>query len=473
MNEQLPPPDLAETMRMQAGESQIFSVSANRSIEAERCLLGCLLQNQEIIQSALSRGLSQSIFYRSEHAHICRAILALENKSEAVDVITVFEFLNKSNLADEAGGLAYINSVSQSVASSANMIEYLKITLEKAKRKELYEALLSLAEEATTDVAISDLIAKADATITSLNSKARVNAPVRLSEAMRLAFLEMDAKTQGTYKPLLTGLTSLDERLGGLERGDLVVIGAKPSHGKTAISLEIGLHMAREYGVGMLQMEMSNKSLGFRVKSRLSHIGMKMLKDPVNLTNQNWDRIAEAYVVTDRLKMWLHEQPALSIEQIFNYAKQLKSKDTGLDVLIVDHIHLTSDMSGQKLRRDQELARVSGGLKRLAKELDCVVICLAQLNKGVEGRPRLKDLRECGAIEQDADIVMLNYYPFKDTEQESDKYIFDLDIAKCRNGETGRLTLSFDGATQTVGNAPTQRDYQAQAAPSKRRGVEF
>jgi replicative DNA helicase len=247
----------------------------------------------------------------------------------------------------------------------------------------------------------------------------------------------------------------------------LIVIGAKPSHGKTAISLEVALAMARNgYAIAMLQMEMSNKTLGYRVQSRLSGLPMQLMKNrPEKMNDDDFGKFTRALSITENMPFWLHDQPALSIEQITAYAKQIKKSETGLDVLIIDHIHLTSDMSGQKLRRDQELARVSGGLKRLAKELELVVICLVQLNKGVEGRPKLKDIRECGAIEQDADIVMLNYYPYKDTESDDDKHTFDLDVAKARNGETGRVRLQFNGATQEVRDWATAYDYQQQAAP--------
>lgn len=424
----------------------------SQSVEAERCLIGCLMINPAQIDFAVSRGLSSVIFLRDEHKKIFSAITKIQAVGGKIDLITVYESLSLSGQSDDVGGLPYLNSVVNSVPSAANLREYLRIVVDYYKRRELTGALLAIVEDVGTDVPLNDVIAKAEGVLSGLNARGKVSAPIMVSAAIKMAFDEMDAKTMGTYKPLFLGIEALDEKLGGVERGDLIVLGARPSHGKTAISLEIALKMAQEYGVAMLQLEMSNKSLGFRVKSRLSGVSMRLLKDPMKLTEDDFDKITAVYPKTDRLNLWLHDQPALAIEQINSYARMIKKSETGLDVLILDHIHLTSDLSGQKLRRDQELARVSGGLKRLAKEMDCIVICLAQLNKGLEGRPKLKDLRECGAIEQDADIVLLNYYPYKDNENEQEKGLFDLDVAKCRNGETGRITLTFDGATQKVGS---------------------
>ncbi len=424
----------------------------SQSVEAERCLIGCLMINPAQIDFAVSRGLSSVIFLRDEHKKIFSAITKIQAVGGKIDLITVYESLSLSGQSNDVGGLPYLDSVVNSVPSAANLREYLRIVVDYYKRRELTGALLAIVEDVGTDAPLNDVIAKAEGVLSGLNTKGKVNTPIMVSAAIKMAFDEMDAKTMGTYKPLFLGIESLDEKLGGVERGDLIVLGARPSHGKTAISLEIALKMAQEYGVAMLQLEMSNKSLGFRIKSRLSGVSMRLLKDPMKLTEDDFDKITAVYPKTDRLNLWLHDQPALAIEQITSYARQIKKSETGLDVLILDHIHLTSDLSGQKLRRDQELARVSGGLKRLAKEMDCIVICLAQLNKGLEGRPKLKDLRECGAIEQDADIVLLNYYPYKDNENEQEKGLFDLDVAKCRNGETGRITLTFDGATQKVGS---------------------
>jgi replicative DNA helicase len=444
-------------------------MNAHDAINAERSLLGCMLLNPNCIEHAVSRNLTHQLFSHSQHQHLCKIILTLHNDGQAVDVITVYERSKAAGTCDDIGGLEYITACSQAIASAGNWAQYLDIVKDRAQRRNLAEQLLSLADGVYEDVPVTELLARADAAISGLSYKTKINEPIKIAQAMKLAFDDIDAKLNGTYKPIYLGISTLDEKIGGVDRGDLIVIGAKPSHGKTAISLEIALGMAKNgYAVAMLQMEMSNKSLGYRVHSRLTGTPMLLLKSkPHAMKDADFDKIPRAWSVTDNMPFWLHDQPALSIEQITAYAKRIKKSDTGLDVLIIDHIHLTADMSGQKLRRDQELARVSGGLKRLAKESDLVVICLVQLNKGVEGRPKLKDIRECGAIEQDADIVMLNYYPYKDTEQEADKHTFDLDVAKARNGETGRVRLEFIGATQEVRDWPTAYDYQQQAAPSQ------
>lgn len=450
-------------------ENRIF----NAAIEAERCLLGSFLLNHELIEKATLRGFNRLIFSRSEHAHIAAAMVSMANAGKPVDVITCFQWLTDSGTANEVGGLPYINTILQSVPSASNWARYLEIVIDKSRRRIAVEQLQAIMDKAHTDIDFDDWVTQADSVISGLNSKSQVRTPIAAEQAAFEAFGRIDDVMQGKYKPLFCGIQQLDDKIGGFERGQLVTIGARSSHGKSALALEMMVGLSGKYACAMLQLEMSNRDMGYRLIARLSGVGMDFLKNPKRMTVDQQDRIGHiiSNMNAGRVTMMLHDQPALSIEQIASYAKQCKKSDVGLDVLVIDHLHLTKDVSGKKQRRDQELERVTAGLKELAKNLNILVILCAQLGKNVEGRPKVKDLRECASIEQDSDVVILTYLPRKDIENYEHQNLMKVDVAKNRNGETGWIPLTFEGSTQKISDwhgsfnfdeTPRQKKYAKQ-----------
>ncbi len=424
------------------------------SLEAEASVLGGLLLDN----SAWDRVgdlLSDSDFYRYEHRLVFNAVSTLVNTNRAADVITVFENLQNLGKAEEIGGLAYLNSLAQYVPSSANIRRYAEIVRERAILRKL--------------VSVSDEIAT-----TALNTNGRP-VPTILDEAeqkifnigeegsrMRQGFQSMgnlvvellDRVEEMSQNPnditgVPTGFFDLDRMTSGMQAGDLIVLAARPSMGKTALAINIAENVALKEGlpVAVFSMEMGASQLAIRIVGSIGRIDQGRLRTG-KLQDEEWPRLAEAVERLRTVSLSIDETPGLTPSELRASARRLARTCGKLGLVVVDYLQLMSGSSGgDGDNRATELGEISRGLKMLAKELQCPVIALSQLNRGVEQRtdkrPMMSDLRESGAIEQDADVIMFIYrddYYNKDSKEPG---VAEIIIGKQRNGPTGTVKLTF------------------------------
>jgi replicative DNA helicase len=425
------------------------------SIEAEQSVLGGLLLDN----SAWDRAgdvLSESDFYRYEHRLIFGAIVSLVEASKPADVITVYEHLQSLGKADDCGGLAYLNALAQSVPSAANLRRYAEIVRERAILRKL--------------VAVSDEIA----TI-AFNPQGRP-VPQILDEAESRIFRigEEGARSRQGFKPIdqlvvqlldrvnelaengaeevtgvRTGFYDLDRMTAGLQKGDLIVLAARPSMGKTALAINIGEHVAVSEGlpVVVFSMEMGAAQLALRMVGSVGRIDQSRLRTGA-LRDDEWSRLSEAVDKLGKASLFIDESPALTPGEVRARARRMARQFGGtLGLIIVDYLQLMSGSIGTDENRATEIGEISRGLKALAKELQCPVIALSQLNRSVEARndkrPMMSDLRESGAIEQDADVIMFIYRDDYYNKESREPGVAEIIIGKQRNGPVGLIRLTF------------------------------
>lgn len=426
-----------------------------QSIEAETSLLGGLLLENgrwDVVGDIVQEG----DFYRYEHRLIFRSIAALMNACKPADTITVWEWLEGFNLGAEAGGLEYLNDLSQYVPSAANMRRYAEIVRERS----ILRKLVSVSDEIATlafnpqGKKVPEILDEAQQRVFAIgDQEAPRDEWVTAADGMVQHTQVLEERNDGNGLAWATGLTDLDAVLeGGFRPGELIVLGARPSMGKTALAMSIGVIQAESVPVGMLSMEMPQRDLNDRLTAILGRVTLSAVKRP-RKEGLQWDRVMEGIEKAKALQWFSSDKSGLTINAVRTKARQLKRRH-GLSVLIVDYIGLMSG-TDSKLSRVYQLEEISRGLKSLAKELDIAVLCLAQVNRKVEERadqsPSLADLRDSGAIEQDADVVMFLHRPVQSNPKLTGEWqhYAKLTVAKNRQGRSGVLVDLFYAGEQT------------------------
>ena len=427
------------------------------SNEAEQSVLGGLLLDNLAWDRAADL-LSDGDFYRHEHRLIYAAIGALVNASKPADVITVFEHLQNMGKAQEAGGLSYLNALAQSVPSAANMRRYAEIVRERAILRKLIAASDEIATTAfnTQGRAVSQILDEAEGRIFKIGEEGSRNRQGfqgidKLVTALIDRVNELAENGAEDVTGVRTGFYDMDRMTAGLQKGDLIVLAARPSMGKTAFALNIAENVAVNEGLPVLvfSMEMGAAQLALRMVGSLGRIDQSGLRTG-RLKNEEWERLAEAVDRLGRVQLFIDETPALNSAELRARARRMARQFGGtLGLIVVDYLQLMSGTSSSEENRATEIGEISRGLKALAKELQCPVIALSQLNRSVEQRtdkkPVMSDLRESGAIEQDADVIMLIYREEVYEPDTPRKGIADIIVAKQRNGPTGEVHLTFLG----------------------------
>jgi replicative DNA helicase len=431
------------------------------SVEAEQSVLGGLLLDNLAWDRAADL-LTDSDFYRHEHKLIYAAIGALVNAAKPADVITVFEQLQGIGKADDCGGLGYLNALAQSVPSAANMRRYAEIVRERAILRKLIAASDEIATNAFNPQgrAVTQILDEAEGRIFKIGEEgSRQRQGFQSMDKLVIALLdrvnELHENGAEDVTGVRTGFYDLDHMTAGLQKGDLIVLAARPSMGKTAFALNIAEHVAVNEGLPVLvfSMEMGASQLALRMVGSLGRIDQSGLRTG-KLKDQDWEKLAEA---VDRLKsasIFIDETPALNAAELRARARRMARQFGGtLGLIVVDYLQLMSgSSSGGDENRATEIGEISRGLKALAKELQCPVIALSQLNRSVETRndkrPMMSDLRESGAIEQDADVIMFiyrdEYYNKVDGPNPTkEPGIAEIVIGKQRNGPVGTVKLTF------------------------------
>ena len=425
------------------------------SMEAESSVLGGLLLDNKSWEQVADL-LSEGVFYRYEHRQVYLAIQALINATRPADVITVYEHLQSIGKAEEVGGLGYLNSLAQYVPSASNIRRYAEIVRERSILRKLVTASDEIATNAfnTQGKPVPQILDEAEQKIFQIGEEGS-----RLKQGFQsmdqLAVILMDRVNQMADSPnditgVPSGFVDFDKMTSGMQAGDLIVLAARPSMGKTALAINIAEHVALNEGlpVAVFSMEMGASQLAIRIVGSIGRIDQQRLRTG-KLNQEEWPRLTEAIEKLRNISLHIDETPSLTPMELRANARRLARTCGKLGLIVVDYLQLmsgnTSSSNGDN--RATEICEISRGLKMLAKELQCPVIALSQLNRSVETRtdkrPMMSDLRESGAIEQDADVIMFIYrddYYNKDSKEPG---VAEIIIGKHRNGPTGTVKLAF------------------------------
>jgi len=424
------------------------------SVEAEQSVLGGLLLDNLAWDRAADL-LSESDFYRYEHRLIYTAIASLVQASRPADVITVFEKLQGIGREGDAGGLVYLNALAQSVPSAANLRRYAEIVRERAILRKLVAASDEIATAAFNPQgrAVTQVLDEAEGKILRIGEEgSRQRSGFQGIDGLVAQLIdrvnELHDHGAEDVTGVRTGYYDLDRLTAGLQRGDLLILAARPSMGKTALALNIAEHVAvkEELPVLLFSMEMGASQLALRMVGSIGRINQQHLRTG-RLDADEWGRLAEAADRLGKSPIYIDETPALTVAELRARARRMARQCGGLGLVCIDYLQLMSGSGGSEENRATELGEISRGLKALAKELQCPVMALSQLNRGVESRndkrPMMSDLRESGAIEQDADVIMFIYRDDYYNKESKEPGLAEIIVAKQRNGPVDTVRLTF------------------------------
>ncbi len=425
------------------------------SLEAEQALLGCLLLDAKI-QLEVASDLKEDDFYAESHKYIFSAMDMLIKNNQPVDLVTLTDALEKQGALDQAGGIAYITGLTDVIPSSANYHKYLDIVTRDSMLRKLIYGASDIISECQTSLDRSSALAFAEKTVFDISNTADTSSVVQISKVIPEVMIKFDelAKNKGGARGIKTQFMGMDNLLNGLHGSDLIILAARPGVGKTSFSMNIVENVAMQgYSCAVFSLEMGKDQLVQRMMCSVAGVSMEnALKG--RMTKTEWLKIAQAREILGKSKIFIDDSAVITPQQILSKCRRLKLK-YGLDLVMIDYIQLMTSGSNKKdENRQQEITGISRNLKILAKELNVPVLALSQLSRAVEtrkGRPQLADLRESGAIEQDADIVMFIHRPDKSaTEKEIaegkvQKNVAEILVEKHRNGPQGMFKLYFKG----------------------------
>ncbi len=441
------------------------------SMEAESSLLGALLLDNEAWDQ-VAEMVSESDFYRHEHRFIFRSLATLIGADKPADVITVFEELRLHGKEQELGGLPYLNQLAQYVPSAGNIKRYAELVRERS----ILRKLIAVGDQISGSgfrpdgKTVAALLDDAEKLVFKIGEEgSRLKQGFHSLEKLVASLIEKIEER--AYNPvdvtgIKTGFYELDRMTSGLQAGDLIILAARPSMGKTSFAINIAEHVAIYEGlpVAVFSMEMGAEQLAVRIVGSIGRINQTNLRTG-RLSDDEWPRLTEAIERMRDVKLHIDETPGLTVSELRGNARRLARLNGGkLGLIVVDYLQLMTTSAGSNAEnRATALGEISRGLKMLARELQCPVIALSQLNRGVEQRtdkrPMMSDLRESGAIEQDADIIMFIYrdeYYTKEACKEPG--VAEIIIAKQRNGPTGTAKLGFVSAQTKFQNLAFAKD---------------
>ena len=422
-----------------------------QSIEAEQSILGALLIDRDAVIE-VAELLRPEDFYRSHHGTIYGAVLDLYERREPVDIVTVSEVLERQGHLEEVGGAAYLTSLINLTPTAVNAVHYARIV----ERKGVLRSLISAAGRIAglgyqEDGDVSEVIDRAEQELFAVSEKRVSSGFAPLKSLLHAAYDRLDYlhEHKGEISGIRTGFADLDTMTTGLQKSDLILVAARPSVGKTSLAMNFAEHAAvtEKKVVGIFSLEMSKEQLVLRMLSSVANIDSQRLRTGF-LEEMDFARLAPAMNALAEAPMYIDDTPNISAMELRTKARRLQA-EAGLDLIIVDYLQLMqSSVQSRDANRVQEVSEISRGLKGLARELQVPVIALSQLSRQTEqrpdGEPRLSDLRESGALEQDSDLVMFLWREKeRRDEHDSEGEIINLRLAKHRNGPTGQTKLWF------------------------------
>jgi len=451
--------------RRDGGNSAAEGLTPPHSIEAEQSVLGGLLIDASAWDQ-VADVVSAEDFYRPDHRLIFEALGELIASGRPGDVITVSEQLERRARLEDAGGLAYLGTLARDTPTAANVRAYAGIVRERALLRSLIEAGRAIASSVFADDGLSarELVDRAEARVFEIAEQGTRlgSGAVRVSALLPPLIDKIDEwhTNPSKLRGLATGFSDFDHKTGGLRPGDLVVIAGRPSMGKTTLAVNMAEYAAVspdiKASVAIFSMEMPSEQLVTRMLASIGHVPLNSIRTG-RISDDDWVRITAATSQLSEAKIFIDESAGLTPTELRARARRIK-REHGLNLVIVDYLQLMQ-VPGTQENRATEIAEISRGLKALAKELSVPVIALSQLNRSVEQRsekkPVMSDLRESGAIEQDADMILLIYRDEVYDKNTTKKGIAEIDLAKHRNGEIGTFLLTFQGQyTRFVNFAP-------------------
>ncbi|CAG2139963.1 replicative DNA helicase [Ralstonia mannitolilytica] len=427
------------------------------SIEAEQSVLGGLLLDNAA-WDRIADFINEHDFYRYDHRLIFHHIGKLISQAKPADVITVYEQLQAAGKAEEVGGLAYLNALAQNTPSAANIRRYAEIVRDRGVLRQL----VTIADEISAGAFnpqgrdVRQLLDEAESKVFAIaeegarGQKGFLEIQPLLTQVVERIDELYHRDNQNDITGVPTGFVDLDRMTSGMQPGDLIIVAGRPSMGKTAFSLNIGEHVAVEQGlpVAVFSMEMAGTQLAMRMLGSVGRLDQHRLRTG-RLLDEDWPRLTHAIQKMNDAQLFIDETPALNPMELRARSRRLARQCGQLGLIIIDYLQLMSGSGGGGENRATEISEISRSLKGLAKELNCPVIALSQLNRSLEQRPNkrpvMSDLRESGAIEQDADVILFIYRDQVYNPDSPDKGTAEIIIGKQRNGPIGTVRLTFLG----------------------------
>ena len=443
-----------------------------QDIEAEQSVLGALMIDQTAIGSVTDLLIPYD-FYKKAHSMIFEAFLRLWEGREPIDILSATTELKRVNLLQEVGGVGYLTELVNSVPTATHVEHYAKIVKEKSILRDLINASGEIAENAFESAEeLDDLLDRVEQKIFSISQKSIVRNFLPIREDLKEAYERIERLHHGEGERLRgvpTGFTVLDDILSGLQRSDFIVVGARPSYGKTAFVLDIARHVAVEVGapVGIFSLEMSREQVTDRIIAAEAQVDLWKLRTGRLKDEGEFEMIQAALDRLHKAPLFIEDNPSPTVIQIRSMARRLQAEQGQLALLVVDYLQLIQPRKNYD-SMVQQVTEISRGLKSLARELSIPLLVVSQLSRAVDQReikiPRLSDLRESGSIEQDADVVLFVAPKGKnriDTPPEEEN-VTDIIIAKHRNGPIGSVSLYFDKQKVSFNNL--EKKYEGTAA---------
>ena len=446
---------MSRPLRREDAPSLLREHRPPQALDAERAVLGAILLDAEQALAAVEGVLAPEHFYAEAHRHIYEAALALRERGQAVDALTIQEWLAQHGLLDRIGGEATLVELLKVVATTAHVRHYAEIVRDRAVLRDLLRACAEISrriyEEPERDIheqldaAEQDILA-----IAERYDHGRMRF-LRLKEIMGRVYDDL-AERYRERRPVVglpTGFADLDEMTSGLQRGDLIVIAGRPSMGKTAFAMNLAANAALRWGepavVAVFSLEMSAQQIAQRLLASEARVDMKTMRTG-RFSRDDWQKLAHAVGELAEARIFIDDAANAGVLDVRAKCRRLKHEQGRLDLVIIDYLQLMRGRADAE-RREQEISEITRGLKGLAKELHVPVVALSQLNRSVEQRadkrPIMADLRESGAIEQDADVIMFLYREEVYHPKPENENLAEVIVAKQRNGPTGTVKLTF------------------------------
>lgn len=420
-----------------------------QNMEAEQAVLGAIFLEPSALTLA-SEILIPEDFYRGAHQKIFNVMLKLSDQGKAVDLVTVTEELSAAKLLEDTGGVSYLSELASSVPTAANIEYYAKIVEEKSLLRRLIRTATNIAQDGySREDEVESLLGEAEKSIMEVAQRKNAGAFHNIKDVLVRTYdnIEVMHNRKGDITGIATGFAELDKMTAGFQRNDLIIVGARPSVGKTAFALNIAQNVAVKTGenVAIFSLEMGAEQLVMRMLCAEGNIDAQRLRTG-SLTDDDWGKLTMAMGSLSNAGIFIDDTPGVRITDIRSKCRRLK-QEHGLGMILIDYLQLILGSGRSGENRQQEVSEISRSLKQLARELQVPVIALSQLSRGVEQRqdkrPMMSDIRESGSIEQDADIVAFLYRDDYYDKESEDKNIIEIIIAKQRNGPVGTVQLAF------------------------------
>ncbi|MCK6595851.1 MAG: replicative DNA helicase [Bacteriovoracaceae bacterium] len=426
---------------------------------AEKALIGCLIIDGEVFDQISNLKIRAEHFYDPRHAIIFDVVQDLFMANKPIDYVTVSSKLQERGKLEEIGGQAFLLLLVEDQATVANSYEYAKIVKEKASMREILRTAQRVLQNGMSYSGnTDDFIQEVEASFFKLTNDAKTGGMVKLNSCLKhnLKDLEDTSRGRGEISGLPTGYNKLDELLLGMQAGQLIILGARPAMGKSALALNVAMNVCVNTGlpIAIFSLEMLANELSMRLLSGKAKVDSKRIRKK-DFLDTDLRSIAKAVQELSTLPIYINDSGACTILDIQSQCRKIKA-DQGLGLIVIDYLQLMQS-TNKMLSREQQISEISRGLKTLAKELECPIIALSQLNRSVETRvdkrPTMADIRESGAIEQDADIVMFIYRDeYYNKESTKEPGVAEVIVGKNRGGETGTAKLAFVGAYTSFEN---------------------